>query len=194
MRLLLRLTLVAAVLSLAPVSAQEAAHEAKEEAHGSHGDPMIYWKWANFALLAFGLGYMLKKHAGPFFAGRTEEIRKGIDEAARLKADADARAADVEKRLASMGAEIEALKSSSRTEMEQEAARIREETAQALAKIKTQAELEIATAAKFARQELKLYVAGLAVQLAERRIQAGMTPDVQNGLVTGFVSDLDRVH
>ena len=66
------------------------------EAHAEGEAPMpneIWWKWANFALLAGGLGYLISKHAGPFFRSRTEEIQKGIQDAAKVRAEAEARAA-----------------------------------------------------------------------------------------------------
>ena len=40
---------------------------------------MTGWKWANFAILAAGIGYLLVKQAGPYFAARSTEIRKGIN-------------------------------------------------------------------------------------------------------------------
>ena len=72
------------------------------------------------------------------------------------------------------------------------AERIARQTAAESAKIQANAEQEIASAAKAARTELRRYAAGLAVELAERQIRARMTPDTQDGLVRGFVRDLDR--
>ena len=36
------------------------------------------WKWANFLLLAGGLGYLIGKNAGPFFAAARRQIRKDM--------------------------------------------------------------------------------------------------------------------
>ena len=58
----------------------------------------IWWKWANFAVLAAGLGYLVAKNAGPFFRSRSEEIQKGIKDAAQVRAEAEARASAIEKR------------------------------------------------------------------------------------------------
>lgn len=81
-------------------AAPEAGHAPEGAAHGAshgsaehHAPDMTPWKIANFVLLAAGLGYLLVKKGGPAFAERTREIRQGIDEAAKEKADADARAA-----------------------------------------------------------------------------------------------------
>ena len=54
-------------------------------------------------------------------------------------------------------------------------------------------EQEIAAAGKTARVELKQYAAELAVGLAEQKLKARMTPDTQDGLVRGFVRDIDSL-
>jgi F-type H+-transporting ATPase subunit b len=153
---------------------------------------MTGWKWANFALLAGGLGYLIAKKAPAFFQGRTAEIRKGIADAAKLKADADARAAGIEKKMAELGVEIEALRAAARKESEAENERLREETARQFAKIQAQAEREIASAAKAARMELKTQAAELAIGLAEKQLLGRITAQAGRGLVAGFVQDLER--
>ena len=50
--------------------------------------------------------------------------------------------------------------------------------------------MEIASAAKLARQELKAYSADLAVQLATRQIRERLTPTTQDQLVDNFVKQL----
>jgi nitrate reductase gamma subunit len=48
-------------------------------------DELLVWRWANFVLLAAGAGYLLAKHAPPFFKSRTGEIQKDITEAQATK-------------------------------------------------------------------------------------------------------------
>jgi F0F1-type ATP synthase membrane subunit b/b' len=50
--------------------------------------------------------------------------------------------------------------------------------------------LEIAAAGKSARIDLKRYAAGVAMQLAEQKIRARMTPAEQDALVAGFAREL----
>lgn len=160
---------------------------------GGHGAPsMTGWKWANFALLAGGLGYLIAKKAPAFFQDRTAQIQKGIVDAAKLKADADARAALIEKKMAELGAEIEALRAGARKESEAEYQRLREETALQFAKIQVQAERDIASAAKAARMELKIQAADLAIGLAEKQLLGRITAQAGRGLVAGFVKDLEH--
>ncbi|MCL5745635.1 MAG: hypothetical protein M1541_17210, partial [Acidobacteria bacterium] len=60
----------------------EAKEHGEQKGHGEegHGNLEIL-KWANFLLLAGGLGYLIGKNAGPFFATRSQQIRKDMEEA-----------------------------------------------------------------------------------------------------------------
>jgi len=183
--LMFALSCVAPAQEHAPEGAKGAAHQ--EE---SGEKDMTGWKWANFAILAAALGFLLVKNAGPYFATRSIEIRSGIEEAQKLRADAETRAAAMEKRLANLGVEVEAMRRSAKEEAEQEGARIRQETERELAKIQGQADHEISSALKTAQSELKSYSAQLAVDLARQKVRQRMTAADQDSLVQNFVADL----
>jgi F-type H+-transporting ATPase subunit b len=182
--------LVAAVsllLSAAtPVRAQEREAESKAEAEHSRLEP---WKWANFLILAGLIGYMIGKNAPGFFASRSQQIRKDMLEAEQARAESEAKMADVEKRFASLEADIAALRAESQREQTAGEASVRSATSAEIAKIQHNAKQEIEAAGKAARQELKRYTAGLAIELAQQKIQARMTPETQADLVKGFVQD-----
>ena len=182
---------MASTLPKAHETAGERAQDlAEHPAKSDHGS-LELWKWANFLLLAGILTWVGRKKVGAFFAGRSLEIRKALVEAEEVRADAERRASEVDRRLASLGADIEALRREAAAEQEAEAERVRREMASELAKIQLNTEREIAAAGKQARLELKRYAAELALQLAERKIAARMTPPVQEGLVDSFVRQLD---
>lgn len=173
---------------------EAAKHEGGAAAgHGGGGghEGMEGWKWANFAILAIGLGYLINKNAGPFFAARSQQIRQDMVESQEARRQAEARAAEVDRRLASLDTEIAALRAESQREIQAEAERLSRHTATEIAKIKTHAEQEIVSAGKAARTELKRYTAELAIGLAEQRLRAQITPDTQQALVRGFVRDLN---
>jgi len=173
-------------------SAQEHATEgAKAGTHEEAPEPdMIGWKWANFAILAAALGYLLVKQAGPYFATRSIEIRKGIEEAQKMRAEAEQRAAAMEARLVNLGVEVEAMRP------------VRQRGGGAgrrphppgnrpeLAKIQAQTDHEISSALKAAQIELKSHAAQLAVDLARQKVRERMTPADQDTLVQSFVADL----
>lgn len=154
------------------------------------GKDLTMWNWANFVLLAIGLGYIMAKLLPPLFASRSREIRKDIEESRRIRDEAEARAADVERRLAGLEAEIAALRAQSVKEAQTESERLAAHTAAEIAKIEAQSQRDIADAAKAARNDLKRFAAHLAIDLAEQKIRVRMTPTTEDSLVLGFVRDL----
>ncbi len=153
-------------------------------------DSWAAWKWANFVILAAGLGYLIRKHAPAFFAHQTREIEEALQEAARLKKDAEARAATVEMRFAGLQGEIENLRQAARDEIAAEGERIRVETERHLERIRTQAAQEIELMTDASRDQLRKYAALLALDMAEQRIHTRITKDVQEDLEDGFLQDL----
>ena len=170
-----------------PAGAKQAGVEKPETFAEKHE---LALKWANFLLLAGLLGYFIGKNAGPFFAARSAGIRQDMDESLRQREQADAKAADVDRRLANLEKDIAALRGQSEAEAQVETERMAQQTAAEIAKIQANAEREIASAGKAARMALKRYSAELAMGLAEQKVRARMTPDTEDGLVQGFVSNL----
>jgi F-type H+-transporting ATPase subunit b len=170
--------------------AQHGAEGAGAEAAGNSSE--LLWKWANFALLAGGLGYLVYRKAGGFFRSRTEAIRQGIEEADRLRREAEARVAEMDGRLKNLEAEIESLRHHAGGEMAAENERIRRETEESLRKMREQAEQEIASAAKAARHEVRAQAAELAVGLAVGKIRARLTPQTDQALVLSILEDLEH--
>lgn len=163
---------------------------AQESTTGEGG--LEIWKWVNFLLLAGGLGYLIAKNAGPFFEARSRKIREEMSQAQEVWTSAEARAAEVDRKLASLESEIAAFRAESQAEAQNETKRMRLQTTAELARIKEHAEQEIAAAGKAARLALKRYSAELAIGLAEQKVKGRITPDTQDSLVRGFVRELDR--
>jgi len=105
---------------------------------------------------------------------------------------AEARATEVERKLATLESVIAAFRNESHLEAQNETKRMKLQTAAEIARIKEHAEQEIAAAGKAARLELKRYAAHLAIRMAEDKARGRMTPDIQDGLVREFVRDLDQ--
>jgi len=181
-----------ASFSLFAQEATERKEEGKQEAAKEEEAPMEGWKWANFAILAGALGFLMAKTLPAFFASRTAEIQKGIAEAQAAKQDAERRAADIDKRVSSLGVDIENFRSSAAREMEQEGARIRQETATLIKKLESQSQAEIESAGKIARRDLSQHAADLALRLAEQRVRERLDGSSEAALIDGFVADLAR--
>ena len=177
------------VLAAAPAAFGQAGEGEKGAASTDEGKWEV-WRWANFLILAGGLGYLIGKSAPPFFEGRARKIREEMAAADDLRKQAERRAAEVDRRLASLESEIAALSAESEREAVAERERTKQQIALEIAKIREHAEQEIAGAGKSARLELKRHAAELAVHLAEQKIRNRMTPATQDELVQGFVNNL----
>lgn len=190
--MILRLTFILA-LGLTGAWAQEhgAANPAAEHASQGPKEISIFWKWANFALLAGGLYYLISKNAPAYFASRNEEIRKGLQEGAELQREANLRTTAMEARLQNLQSEIVEMKTKAKADIGAEAQRIQAETAAAIEKLQIHSESEIASAAKYERAQLKMYAADLALRLAEDKLRNRMSPEVDAGLMQGFLKGLN---
>jgi F0F1-type ATP synthase membrane subunit b/b' len=172
------------VVSLA--LAQEGSAGAAAEA----GDPLVFWKWINFAILVAGLGYLIGKAAPAYFQARRDEIQKALIDAAREIQDAEAKAADLDSRFSGIQKEAEQLRQEAKAMMAAEAERIRQETERHLTRIQEQTTQEIVLMSRVARDDLRKYSAGLALDLAEQRIRTRVNAEAESGLVDDFLADL----
>jgi F0F1-type ATP synthase membrane subunit b/b' len=82
------------------------------------------------------------------------------------------------------------LRHDARLEAEAEGQRVQRDAVGEMAKIQAQLADEIAAAGKAATLELRRYTAELALGLAEQKIAARMSPEIQGRLVKGFVAQL----
>ena len=161
-----------------------------QEAGGGEKPGMDLWKWLNFALLAGILGWLIAKNLGPMLVARTRQIQEGLAAGQKAKAEADARAATVQTRLANLGQAISEMRASAREERDREGERIRRDTQAELARIQNQAEQEIESSGKLARHELQRFAAKLAIDLAEQKVRARMSPEVQSALANNFIGEM----
>lgn len=151
---------------------------------------MTGFLWANFVILALALGWLIRKHGGPFLAARSEAIRQGITDAEQKKAAAAHRISEVEAKLATLGPELEKLKNEMRREQMSEVERVRARNAKEIAHIEQQARLEVESVFKGARLQLEEHAGKLALELAEAKIRSRMTPDAQRKLTREFAGSL----
>jgi F-type H+-transporting ATPase subunit b len=152
----------------------------------------IYWIFMviNFVILAAGLVWLVKKAMPNGFAPRAAEIRKGIEDARKASAEAAARLSEIEGRLTRLDAEIAELKATAEADFGVEEQRIKAAAEEDAKNVVTAAEQEIAAAARIAQRDLKAFAAGLAVDLAEKKIKVSDATD--EALVRGFAAQLGK--
>lgn len=178
------------LFSLASSILAAAQHAAEGGGHEAAGND-IWWKVGNFLILAGLIGYLIYKKGGAFFRARTEQIRRDLKESAEIRADAERRFAEVERRLTHLDAEVAGLRERAQEESRAEGERIRAEGRAEIEKTLKQAEQDVASVAKEARQKLRAEAAELAVGLAAVRIRAQLTPEADRVLVDSMVHELE---
>jgi len=152
----------------------------------------VYWVFLviNFVIFGAGLVWVAKKALPTGFAPRTAEIQKGIEDARKASAEASARLGEIEARLARLDADIAEIRTAAEADFSVEEQRIKAAAEQDASHVIAAAEQEIAAAARTAQRELKAFVAGLAVDLAEKKINVDEATD--RALVRGFAVQLGK--
>ena len=163
------------------------------EGNESAADTTIGWvfRWLNFALVFGGGGYILAKHAPPFFRRRAEVIAAAIHEAARVKAEAEERRLVAEARLAGLDKEIAEMRAAARRDADATAERIRALAREEAKKIDLAADAEIQAAERAARMELQTIGGRLAIERAEALLREEMTPKAEAALFRNFIAELE---
>lgn len=179
------ISLLAGAAALALASPDTGGHG---EAHG--GDPYLWYKWFNFAILAGGLGYLVARLGVPALRGQQKAILKRLEEARKKAAETERRTKQVEEKVAGLEHEIAELRRRAAEEMALEARQMEEETRRLLEKVDQQAQLEIASAVDHARKELRAMAADLAIELASQRLAAEVAQGAQERIVERFIRSL----
>lgn len=180
--------------------------EEEEEEIGLKQSPMVktlgskiglspaaaYWLfWSlNFAVVVALILWAVKSKVLVSLRERTVLIRKSMDEAKKTSEAAMGRLKEIENRLARLDVEIGQLKNQADQEFTIEEQRVKQAAAEDAKRVIEVGQLEIASAAKAARRDLKAFAAELAVSLAEKKIQ--IDPQTDQRLVSTFVSDLGK--
>ncbi|HEY6308574.1 MAG TPA: ATP synthase F0 subunit B [Candidatus Angelobacter sp.] len=151
-----------------------------------------YWLCVliNFAIVVAALARPLRTKLPGLFKGRTQTIQSGIEEARKTSEEARRRLTEVEGRLSRLDVEITEMRREAQENALAEEKRILAETEQERRRIVASAEQEIALASAAARRDLKSYAAGLAVDLAEKKIHVGK--DTDQALVREFTGQLGK--
>ena len=160
--------------------------------HGAeHGDPLLPYKFLNFAVLASGLGYVFVKVGIPALHGQQSAITENLTASARKAEEAAREAAAIEARISNLDHELAGIRAKAKEELNAEAARLGLETEAHLEKVQQSAAIEIESAAKHVRGELKAYTADLALNLAAEKLRARLDTPAQTRLADRFIQRLE---
>jgi F-type H+-transporting ATPase subunit b len=172
----------------------EAAAEAQGEG-AEHEAPSIEGKRLAFQFLNFGvLVFILVKFGGPpvsrALQARSQQIKSDLASAAELRAAAQARFEQQEKRLASLEQEIAAITAGIKQEAEAEKARLIAMAEERAKRIREESEFIIEQQVKQAEEDLRRQTAVAAVALAEKIVRSQLGAADQQRLIDTFVGDV----
>lgn len=178
-----------------PAPAETHAEEA-HPAEAAHEEAHTETIWGpisrafNSAVLFGLLYYFLRKPASSYFTQRDGEIRDDLVTAAAMSKAATAQLSELDRKMASLPAELDALRTRGQEEIAAEEARIAQAAAADRDRLLEQTRREIEIQLRIAQRELVEHASTLAVGLATDRIKQGITPEDQGRLVDRYLQQV----
>ncbi len=149
--------------------------------------PTDTYRVMNFAVLAIGLFFVLKKPVSQALGGRIQGIRDQLEELEAKKKEAEDTLAEYGRKFATLDKEAEDLMAEYIKQGEEAKERILKEAESAAEKLKEQAGRNIEHEFKQARQKLQADIAEKALAKAEAMIKEKITDDDQEKLVDEYL-------
>jgi F-type H+-transporting ATPase subunit b len=144
------------------------------------------------ALLALGVRFG-RKPVAEGLVKRRETLMREMDEAARLKREAEARLQTYKRRLDKVGDEIERIKSDYATQAQRDRERIVREAEEKRVRMRRDADFLLAQERKAAIERLTERTADEAVRRAEALLRAGIGEGDQRRLADEYLRDVSRL-
>lgn len=151
------------------------------------------WKFFNLLLFIGALVFLLRRPIGASMATRRDSIRQELMRAQEERKAALLKLEEVEARLARLDAEVETVRAQARREATAERENIARATAEETRRLREQAQREIESAGKVARQDLRRYAAEQSVGLAEALIRRDIGSDDDARLMKEYIGDLGGI-
>jgi F-type H+-transporting ATPase subunit b len=152
----------------------------------------LAWRLFNVALLVGVLYAFARKPIQEFFRDRREEIQRQLEEAARLRADAEQRYARWQRQLQDLDAELAGIRATARERAEQERARILEDARATAERIRSDARAAVDQELRRARARLREETSDLSIQLAAELLRRELGERDRERLIDEFVAGVER--
>jgi F-type H+-transporting ATPase subunit b len=146
----------------------------------------------NAAVLYFILFRFLKKPVSEGLRKRKSSILKGMEEASRMRKDAEARLAEYEKKLANIDEEIERVRREMREDGEAERARILAEARVRRERMERDARLLVEQEFAAVREQLSKELISASFRSAAAALQTRVTADDQQRLADEYLNGLQK--
>ena len=162
----------------------------REVAEEEGMSPPFVFMFLNFGLLLIILAKYGGPVAGKLARDRHDQIKTALEEAAKLRDQAQKKLTEYETRIKDVDAEVKKLVDGIRADAESDKARILEAATKQAAQLKKDAEQRIAAEIELARVQLQREVAVAAAGATEKLLREKLTGDDQTKLVTTFISNV----
>ena len=145
------------------------------------------YKVMNFAVLAIGLFFVVRKPASQFLSTRIKDIKTQLDDLEEQKRVAENELIKYSDKLSRLEKEAETIIADYVKQGEDAKARILKEAENIAAKLEEQAGRNIEHEFEIARKELHEEIMGKAILKAEEKIKSNINSDDQNNLVDEYL-------
>lgn len=146
----------------------------------------------NLLLLLAVIIYFARKPIKAFFGDRRIQIQDELRRAAELKAEAEARYTDWQRRLTDLDAELETIRATAKERAEAERERIVADAEAAAERIRSDAHAAVDQELRRARERLREEASELAIEIAAERLEEQLTDDDRSRLLDEFVQRIER--
>jgi len=159
---------------------------------GGHGDSGakvkdLIWRTMNFAVMAGGLFYLLRKPIAQGLASRRQGIRDELDDLESQKQNAEKELAGYKEKLSRLDQEVEKIVAEYIQQGEDAKAKIIEEAKATAEKLQEQAKKNIEHEFSKARQQLRADLAEEAVAMAEELIKKNIKQKDHKSLIDEYL-------
>ena len=175
------------------ISLAATAAEASGGAAEQQGDVVreTIWQAFNLALILAVLVYFARKPVAEYFAARRQGVQSELAQAADLLSQAEHRNSDLQRKLVDLSAELDSIREASSRRAEEEALRILAEARASADRIRRDAQAAVAQELRRAQATLRNEAADLALELAARKLQGGVTETDRERLVDEFITRVE---
>lgn len=169
-----------------------AAHAAGGE-HKSQAELLreTGWQAFNLAVILVALVYFGRKPVAGYFAARRQGIQGQLSQAADLLAQAEQRNSELQRKLVDLSAELDSIREASSRRAEEEALRILAEARATADRIRRDAQAAVDQELRRAQSKLRDEAADLAVELASRKLEAGVNDSDRDRLMDEFITRVE---
>jgi F-type H+-transporting ATPase subunit b len=162
---------------------------ASGEGEGGVGD--LFFPALNFAILIAVLVYFARKPIRAFFAERRAQIQDDLKRAAALQAEAEARYAKWQRRLADLDTELEGIRAAVRERAETEREHMLADATASAERIRNEARAAVEQELRHARAQLREEASELAIELAGERLKGQVTAADRDRLFDEFIERVE---